>query len=157
MPLKAASILSLFIFFGIACTPQPPQNQNFKTEVEYLQSDQTAAMNLPFSDAVQVDNLLFVSGQVGNLPGQMELAEGGMEAEARQAIENMKTVLEANGSSLNQIVKVTVMLADISEWSAFNEVYMEYFTDNLPARSAIGANGLALGARLEIECIATVN
>lgn len=125
--------------------------------IEYLTSESTEEMGLPFSDAVRVGKTLYVSGQVGNLPGELVLVEGGMEAEARQALENMKRVLEENGSSMNQVVKVTVMLEDISEWTAFNEVYKEYFDNKLPARSAFGADGLALGARLEIDCIATVD
>lgn len=111
---------------------------------------------LPFSAGVRVGNLLFLSGQVGNLPGTTELAPGGIQGETRQTMENIKAALERLGSSMDQVVKCTVFLADISEWAAMNEVYVEYFPNNLPARSALGASGLALGARTEIECIATV-
>ena len=111
---------------------------------------------MPFSEAVRVGDLLFIAGQIGNQPGTRTLAPGGMAAEARQAMENMKAVLERHGSSLDHIVKVTVFLADIKDWPAFNEVYAQYFKGKLPARSALGANGLALGAKVEVECIAVV-
>ena len=109
---------------------------------------------LPFSDAVRVGNTLYLSGQVGVLPGKMELAAGGMAAESRQALENIRTVLTASGFTMDDVVKCTVMLADMSQWGDFNKVYMEYFAAPYPARSAFGASGLALGAAVEIECIA---
>jgi reactive intermediate/imine deaminase len=87
----------------------------------------------------------------------MKLAPGGIEQEAKQTMENIKTSLEAHGYSVSNIVKCTVMLADISEWGTFNEVYKSFFSNRYPARSALGANGLALGARVEIECIAAVD
>ena len=125
-------------------------------EPVYLTSETTASMNLPFSDAVRVGHLLFLSGQIGNVSGTTELVPGGIQAEARQTMEKIKTILEANGSSLDRVVKATVMLADISEWPAFNEVYVTYFPGNKPARSAFAGSGLAFGARCEVEVIATV-
>ena len=114
-----------------------------------------AALQLPFSDAVQVGNLLLLSGQVGNLPGTTRLVPGGIEGESRQAMENIRAILERAGSSLDRVAKCTVFLADMADWPAFNAVYREYFAaDRLPARSALGASGLALGARVEVECIA---
>lgn len=109
---------------------------------------------LPFSEAVQLGDTLYVSGQVGNQPGTLTLASGGIGPEARQALDNMKAVLERHGSSLDSVVKCTVFFADIKEWPAFNEIYRTYFKKNLPARSALAASGLALGARVEVECIA---
>ena len=114
-------------------------------------------MQLPFSDAVRVGNLLFLSGKLGNIAGTAEMVEGGIQPETRQTMEHIKTALEKYGSSLDRVVKCTVFLADISEWGAMNEVYVTYFPKNPPARSALGANGLALDARVEIECIATVD
>ena len=111
---------------------------------------------LPFSEAVRVGETLYVSGQIGNAPGTLKLVPGGIAAEAQQTLENMKAVLERHGSSMDRVVKCTVFLADMKEWPAFNEVYLKYFTKNLPARSALGALGLALGARVEMECIAVV-
>ena len=77
-----------------------------------------------------------------------------LAAEARQAMENVKAVLQRNGYQLNHVVKCVVMLTDMSEWPAFNEIYKSYFPAHLPARSAIGANALALGAKVEVECMA---
>ncbi len=125
-------------------------------QVEYLNAPGTEDLGLPFSAAVRVDNLLFLSGNIGNIPGTLNLAEGGIQGETRQTLENIKTALETFGSSMDKVVKCTVFLADMSEWNAMNEVYRTYFK-NPPARSALGANGLALGARTEIECIAVVN
>ena len=113
-------------------------------------------LNLPFSDAVRVGDMLYLSGQVGNLPGTLQLAEGGIAGETRQTMENIKASLEKYGSSLDEVVKCTVFLADIAEWGAMNEVYRSYFPTDPPARSALGANGLALGARVEIECLAAL-
>ena len=111
---------------------------------------------MPFSEAVKLGDTLYVSGQIGNLPGSLTLAPGGIGPEARRALDNMKAILERHGSSMDQVVKCTVFLADIKEWPAFNEVYREYFKTNLPARSALAASGLAIGARVEVECIAFV-
>ncbi len=126
-------------------------------EPEYLTSEATEALGLPFSDAVRVGDLLILSGQLGNLPGTLDLAPGGVKAEAKQALENVKRILEANGSSMDRVVKCTVMIADIDEWADFNAVYVTYFPGNKPARSAFGANGLAMGARVELECWAAAD
>lgn len=111
---------------------------------------------MPFSDAVRVGHMLYLSGQIGT-DASFALVAGGIKAETKQTMENIDRILKRNGSSLEQVVKCTVMLADMSEWSAMNEVYVTYFAkDRLPARSALGVNGLALGARVEVECWATV-
>lgn len=108
---------------------------------------------LPFSEAVEVGDLLFLSGQIG-IDEQGMLVRGGIAAQTRQTLENIRAVLERRGLSLDRVVKVTVMLADIGEWAAMNAEYVAVFGARLPARSAFGCNGLALGARVEIECIA---
>lgn len=126
------------------------------TRVQYLNMPGTEDLGLPFSSAVLVGNTLYLSGNLGNEPGSNELVTGGIRAETRQTMENMKAVLEQFGSSMDQVVKCTVFLADIGEWGAMNEVYRTYFKKP-PARSALGASGLALNARVEIECIATVD
>jgi reactive intermediate/imine deaminase len=110
---------------------------------------------LPFSEAVRTGSLLFLSGQLGTDAGE-KLVPGGIQAETRQALENIRAVLERHGSSLDRVIKCTAMLADMKEWAAMNEVYVTFFPKHLPARSAFGATGLALGARMELECIATV-
>ena len=108
---------------------------------------------LPFSEAVRVGNMLYLSGQLGT-DSSGRLVSGGIRAETRQALNNIAAALERRGFSLDQVVKCTVMLADIGEWAAMNEVYLTFFRSHRPARSAFGTSGLALGARLELECIA---
>jgi len=111
--------------------------------------------NLPFSSAVQVGNMLYLSGALGNVPGTLELVPGGIKAETIRTMDTIKTTLEQFGSSMDNVVKCNVFMADMSEWPAMNEVYRTYFK-RMPARSALGASGLALGARVEIECTAVV-
>jgi 2-iminobutanoate/2-iminopropanoate deaminase len=123
-------------------------------EVEHYSS--SPDMQLPFSDAVKVGDMLYLSGKIGNVPGTSQLAEGGIQGETRQTMENIKAALEKYGSSLDEVVKCTVFLADIAEWGAMNEVYKTYFPTDPPARSALGTSGLALGARVEIECFAAM-
>lgn len=106
---------------------------------------------LPFSPAVRVGDLIILSGQIGT-GADGAVVPGGIQAETRQTLENIKDVLERTGSSMDRVVKCTAMLTDMSEWAAMNEVYVQYFPGNKPARSAFGASGLALGARLELEC-----
>jgi 2-iminobutanoate/2-iminopropanoate deaminase len=111
---------------------------------------------LPFSTAVRVGNLLFLSGVIGNTPGTRQLADTGISGQTRQTLENIKRVLTGAGSSLDRAVKCTVFLADIKDYQAMNAVYAIYFPKDPPARSTVAGSGLALGARVEIECIATV-
>jgi len=110
------------------------------------------ALNLPFSDGVRVGNKLILSGKLGTLPGTTKLVPGGIKPEARQALENIKTSLNRYGASMEDVVKCTVMIADIAEWPDFNEVYVTYFPGPKPARSAFGAAGLAFNGRVEVEC-----
>jgi reactive intermediate/imine deaminase len=110
----------------------------------------------PFSPAVRVGNLLFLSGQIGTTSAGT-LIPGGIEAETRQTLENIRDLLQRTGSSMERVVKCTVMLADMREWDAMNTVYTAFFPRQKPARSSFGATGLALSARVEIECIATVD
>jgi len=121
---------------------------------QFLNSGKVVTANLPFSEAVRHGDTLYLSGQIGIVPGTLTLVPGGMAAEARQALENIRSVLEANGRTTADLVKCTVMLADIADWPAFNEVWRRFLKSPYPARSALGANGLALGARVEIECLA---
>jgi 2-iminobutanoate/2-iminopropanoate deaminase len=127
-----------------------------KMRVEFLNSGKVLPTNLPFSEAVRVGDLLFLSGQLGIVPGSLKLVPGGIKEEARQTMLNIKASLEAHGYSMKQLVKCTVMLADMSEWGTFNDVYTSFFDGKYPARSAMGVNGLVLGARVELECIAAV-
>jgi len=150
MKFKIFGIVLILVL--ISCQPQQTGEQ--APSVEFLTLDESA--NMPFSEAVRVGNWLILSGQIGINPETGALAPGGIKPETKQTMENIKRTLEKYGSSLDQVVKCTVMLADISEWSAMNEVYVTYFPNHKPARSAFGTSGLALGARLEIECWATV-
>ena len=123
-------------------------------DVEYFSAAGPGGRDLPFSDAVRVGNLLFLSGKLGTTADG--LAPGGIAGETRQALENIKASLERHGSSMDRVVKCTVFLADMAEWGQMNEVYVTFFGDNLPARSALGTSGLALGGRVEIECIGVI-
>lgn len=127
-----------------------------KPEVSYLLMPGMEDLGLPFSSAVRVGSTMYLSGNLGIIPGTSELAEGGIQGETQQTMENISRVLEQFGSSMDNVVKCTVFLADMAEWGAMNEVYRTFFK-NPPARSAVGAAGLALNARVEIECIAIVD
>ena len=134
-----------------SCNAKPGEDP----DVEFLKMPDTEDLDLPFSSAVRVDDTLYLSGMIGNVPGTLELAEGGIRGETRQTLDNIKSVLEQFGSSMNEVVKCTVFIADMTEWGAMNDVYKTYF-ETPPARSALGANGLAIDARVEIECIAVM-
>lgn len=110
--------------------------------------------SLPFSEGMNAGNLVFLSGQLGTLPGKLELNNATAEDEFRQVMENVFSTLRANGLGAKNVVKCLVMLADMKDWPAFNKIYLEYFDEPYPARSAFGANGLALNARVELEVIA---
>jgi 2-iminobutanoate/2-iminopropanoate deaminase len=125
--------------------------------VHFYNSEAARAAKPPFSQAVRVGDVLYLSGNLGNVPGTLQLIPGGMEAEAKQTMENIGAVLKANDLGFDDVFKCTVMMADMSKWGAFNKVYVTYFKpEHLPVRSAFGANGLALGAQVEVECWAYV-
>ena len=113
----------------------------------------------PFSSAVRTGDLLFVSGQVGTRVehGAPVLVAGGLEEETRQTLDNIRAIVEKAGTSMDRVVKCMVMLTDMKDWPKVNEIYATYFPGPKPARSAFGATGLALGARVEIECMARVD
>jgi reactive intermediate/imine deaminase len=147
---KTRWFLTLGAALAISGSPAAAQT------VQYYPPPEAALRNLPFSEAVRVGDMLYLSGQVGVDPATGEVVTGGIEAETRQTMENIRTVLERHGSSFDRVIRCLVMIADISEWPRMNTVYVTFFGENLPARSALGANGLALGARVEIECTAVV-
>jgi reactive intermediate/imine deaminase len=151
--IAAASVLT------VACTVEAPEPQTggpppARPAIEHI--NMTEPWPYPFSSAVKAGNLMFVSGQIGSRieNGTPVLVTGGLEAEARQTMDNIKAILDRAGSSFERVVKCSVMLADMKDWPKFNEIYASYFPGHKPARSAWGANGLALGARVEVECIA---
>ncbi len=108
----------------------------------------------PFSEAVEAGGFVFLSGQIGTDTETAELVAGGIVPQARQVMDNIKTALERRGLTFADVVKCTVMIDNMADWPAFNAVYAEYFDGEFPARSAFGADGLALGAAVEVECIA---
>ncbi len=139
----------LLVVLSSACKAQ----KNQISEIQFVSGEAFKAF--PFSEVVRVGNMLYLSGQIGT-DQNLKVVSGGIAAETRQTMENIKAVLERNGSSLDRVVKVTVFIADMKEWPEMNKVYATYFPNHFPARSALGANGLALGAKIEIECIAVV-
>lgn len=150
--MKASRILAAFatalcVLGGAACAHAPET-----MVVQFYPPPRPTAV---FSQAVRVGNLLFISGQIGT-DSTGKLVAGGIQAEGRQALNNLQHTVEHSGSRMDRVVKCTVFLADIRDYDAFNEIYASYFTVRKPARSAMAASGLALGARVEIECIALV-
>jgi 2-iminobutanoate/2-iminopropanoate deaminase len=120
-----------------------------------VHTDKVPPARVPLSQAIKVGDWVFASGQLGMDPRTGRLAEGGIKAETRQVCENLKAVLEAGGSSLAKVVKVTIYLADVDELMAMNEVFGQYFPKDPPARTTFQAARLIAGARVEIEAVAT--
>jgi reactive intermediate/imine deaminase len=151
--MRRALLVTLGLIAG--CSAPPPMPHAAQPEFINLYDP----WPYPFSSATRVGNLLFLSGQIGTQVenGVPSLVPGGLDAEARQTMENIRSILERAGTSLDRVVKCNVMMADMSEWSRLNEIYAAYFPGPKPARAAWGAAGLALGARVEIDCIAVVN
>jgi len=146
--MKIRTLISMLLipFAFLACGPD-------KADIIFHNSHEPKRQNTPFSDAVETEDLLFLTGQIGRDHSKGILVEGGIKAETKQVIENIKAVLEHHDLQLSNVVKCTVILADISEFSSFNEVYMEYFPLK-PARTTFAASGLAGSAKIEIDVIA---
>uniref|UniRef100_A0A7S0XC35 Translation initiation inhibitor n=1 Tax=Chromulina nebulosa TaxID=96789 RepID=A0A7S0XC35_9STRA len=108
----------------------------------------------PYSQAIKANGFVFVSGCVGLDPNTKTLVSGGLAAQTKQVLINLKNIVEASGSSLSKVVKTTILLADISTFSEVNTIYGEYFSSDPPARATYAVAGLPLGALVEIECIA---
>ncbi|GAA6183643.1 MULTISPECIES: Rid family detoxifying hydrolase [Alteromonadaceae] len=143
-------LCSLLLLFPISSHANPQSSNSIKR----LSSEQFKQLNLPFSQAVEANGILYLSGELGVIPGQLKLVEGGVVAETHQALQNIKATLERFGSGMDKVIKCTLFLADINEWGDVNKVYIEYFKESLPARSAVAGSGLGLGGRVEIECMA---
>jgi 2-iminobutanoate/2-iminopropanoate deaminase len=129
------------------------ENMSFKQLVE---TDQAPKAIGPYSVANIAGGFVFTAGQLGLNPATMDLVPGGVQEETRQALKNLKSVLEAAGSSMENVVKTTVFLRDINDFVRMNEVYAEFFTANFPARSAVQAVALPKGAAVEIEATAVI-
>lgn len=123
------------------------------TELIFHKPENPARASAPFSEVVQAGNLFFLAGQIGMDRSVGKLAEGGIQGETEQAIKNIEGVLKFHGLDLDNVVKCTVILSDINDFKAFNEVYVKYFVKK-PARTTYAAAGLALGAKIEIDVIA---
>jgi 2-iminobutanoate/2-iminopropanoate deaminase len=126
------------------------------TDKHVVATDQAPKAIGPYSAGIRTGSFVFTAGQIGIDPKTGEIVAGGIEAETRQALRNVKAVLEAAGSSLENVVKTTVFLRDINDFSRMNEVYGEFFTGNFPARSAVQVAALPKGAAVEIETIGVI-
>jgi 2-iminobutanoate/2-iminopropanoate deaminase len=111
----------------------------------------------PYSQAIRIEGLIFTAGQIGLDPASMEIVEGDIEAQTRQALTNLKHILECTSSGLNFVVKTTVFLQDMNDFARMNTVYAEFFPENAPARSTVQVAALPKGALVEIECVALTN
>tara|TARA_B100000989_G_C19386686_1_gene403955 strand:+ start:109 stop:555 length:447 start_codon:yes stop_codon:yes gene_type:complete len=148
--MKKLILLLLFV----TCCKSP---QISKKNIEYINSNEHLANDYPFSEATIVNNIVYVSGQIGT-SSNGEVVSGGIEAETLQALQNIETVLKSIGGSKSDIFKCTCMLKDINDWPSMSKTYKFFFDDlKLPSRSAFAGSGLALGALVEIECLAIRN
>lgn len=142
------TIVSLFILILLfSC------QSDKKSDPVFIKSQYESRHNAPFSDATEYNGLLFLTGQIGKDHKAGKMVEGGITAETKQVLINIKDVLEANGSDMNHVLKCTVILSDINDFSAMNEVYRTFFAENKPARTTFAAN-LVAGASIEIEVVA---
>ena len=127
----------------------------YTTEGKKIVSTEKAPKAIgPYSQAVCTDHVVYTAGQVGLIPATMEIVEGGVEAQTRQVLTNLKQVLEAADSGLNFVVKTTVFLQDMADFAKMNAIYAEFFPENPPARSTVAVAALPKGALVEIECVA---
>lgn len=149
--IKHLSVILLSTLFSQAALAEHDKHAT----VEFLNAKPSNAA-LPFSEAVRVGNTLFLSGKIGINPKTGKLAEGGVKAEADQILHSIAHTLTTYGYSMSDVVKCTVMLTNINDFKAFNEVYSKHFTPPYPARSAFAVSALALNSTVEVECIAAI-
>jgi 2-iminobutanoate/2-iminopropanoate deaminase len=121
---------------------------------QVIATDKAPAAVGPYSQGIRAGDFIFTAGQLGLVPGTKEFAGPDVESQTRQALENLKAVLEAGSSCLKHVVKTTVFLQDMGEFARMNAVYAEFFPENPPARSAVQVAALPLGGRVEIEAVA---
>ncbi|HNB51032.1 MAG TPA: RidA family protein [Anaerolineales bacterium] len=121
-----------------------------------ISSPHIPQVKAPYSVGVVSGNFVFTAGQIALHPETMQLVAGGIEAETRQVLENLKNILEAAGSSLDNVLKTTVYLRDLADFAQMNAIYAQYFTANYPARTTIQAAALPLGALVEIEAVGVI-
>ena len=143
------AVLGAFLLAGCA-------HEGHRAKVEHFPLENDPEGKLPFADSVRAGGLVFQTGKLGIDPATNKLVPGGIQAETRQTLELIKQGFARHGIGMDRVVKCTVFMADMKEWPAMNEVYVTYFPVVKPARSAFGVTALALGARVEIECIAAL-
>ena len=163
---RTIALLALVLLLA-GCTPSRPSAPS-RTSAQAASSTPSAPASGPhrevlapnpspmavFSPAIRTGNLVFLSGQIGLKPDSLELVPGGIMAETEQTLKRIRSLLNDIGLDMEDVVKCTVFLADINDYPKMNEVYLKYFPQDPPARSALAASGLALGAQVELECIA---
>ncbi|NNE33233.1 MAG: RidA family protein [Winogradskyella sp.] len=145
---------SKFLIFIVCFVTSFQSCMDDESEITFHKSHEPSRANVPFSDAVETDNLLFLTGQIGKNHTTGTLVPGGIKSETTQVIKNIEAVLKHHNQSLDNVVKCTVILKDIEDFSDFNSVYIQYFK-NKPARTTFAASGLAGNARIEIDVIAS--
>ncbi len=145
-------LLVLISAMILQCT-SPSEEKTNKVEPVFHTSHEASRSDKPFSDAVQVGDLFFLTGQIGLDHSSGELVEGGITAETRQTLENIKAVLAHHDMSMDDVVKATVILDTIADFAEFNSVYITYFPKK-PARTTFAAESLARNAKVEIEVVA---
>lgn len=150
--MRRAVILLAFVCSTAAAAQQPTDTSRSAKRVIQLPG---SLPGLPFSSAVQVGNVIYLSGAIGVLPGTRQLVDTGVVKQTQQALENIKAVLSYAGSSMERVFKCTVFLTNIRDFDDMNRVYTTFFPKDPPARSTVAGSGLALGAKVEIECLAT--
>lgn len=153
---KALALAAALALLGTALVPATPLAAQEHAEMaEMMHSVEYFGGGANFSEAVRVGNVLYLSGKLGTVPGE-GLVEGGIIPETQQTMRNISDALERYGSSLDEVVKCTVFLADIADFQDMTQAYRNFFPNHRPARSALAVGGLVLNARVEIECIATI-
>lgn len=147
-----------FLLLGllIGCAPKDQQQNEDAPVVTFHKSHEAKKATAPFSDVVQVGSTYYLSGQIGMDHGTRTLVSGGISEETKQTLENIKAVLAQHNIEMRQVVKVMVVLDDINDFAAFNEIYSPYFPQK-PARTTFAAEALAHGAKIEIEVVAVKN
>ncbi|MFT6192430.1 MAG: 2-iminobutanoate/2-iminopropanoate deaminase [Paraglaciecola sp.] len=147
MKLLLKLIIILLLLIHLSC------KNDADAVIKHHKSHEKSRKNVPFSDAVQVNNLYFLTGQIGKNHTTGKIVDGGIEAETRQTIKNIEAVLQHHNLTLKNVVKCVVILSDIKDFSKMNIIYRTYFKDKLPARTTFAAN-LVAGAKIEIEVVA---
>lgn len=138
---------SILLFLALSCTNEPPERS-------IIQTDNAPAAIGPYSQAVMVGNTLYAAGQIGLVPETGELAGEDLESQTRQTLNNLRAVLEAAGYSLSDVVSVDVYLDDLENYSVFNDIYSEYFSESKPARGVVEVARIPRDAKVEIKLVA---